>query len=242
MKQPSVHFFTPNSLLLKWEPQISTAIELEMYGFSKIIAESCSNDILEIVPSYHELAVYLTEKANIQDVATKIKNLVVNRNQAELKSLKQRTLTIPVCYEGNFAIDLETVANMHHMNPSEVIRLHTQPVYSVSFLGFLPGFPYVSGLPEKLHTPRRENPRTKIAKGSVGIGGKQTGVYPQESPGGWHIIGNSPLCFFDVQKSPAALLRAGDKILFTSVSIKQYEQIATEVKKGTYELDIKHDD
>ena len=100
----------------------------------------------------------------------------------------------------------------------------------------------MSGLPEKLHTPRRENPRTKIAKGSVGIGGKQTGVYPQESPGGWHIIGNSPLHFFDVQKSPAALLRAGDKILFTSVSIKQYEQIATEVKKGTYELDIKHDD
>ncbi|HEX9108614.1 MAG TPA: 5-oxoprolinase subunit PxpB [Longimicrobiales bacterium] len=125
-----------------------------------------------------------------------------------------RMLEIPVRYGGEAGPDLEAVAQHAGLDAQEVVRLHSAGDYLVHMVGFAPGFPYLGGLDERLHCPRRAVPRTLVPAGSVGIGGSQTGVYPLESPGGWQIIGRTPLALFDPAREPAALLRPGDRVRF----------------------------
>jgi inhibitor of KinA len=124
---------------------------------------------------------------------------------------------IPVCYEREYAIDLEELAAAHGFTVDEVIRLHSGADYTVRMIGFSPGFPYLAGLPEPLATPRRDTPRLKVPAGSVAIGGRQTGIYSLETPGGWHIIGRTPLRLFQPEHDPPCLLRAGDRVRFVPV-------------------------
>ncbi len=133
-----------------------------------------------------------------------------------------RLVEIPVCYGSEYGPDLEDVAALHELTSAEVIRRHSAPPYRVQFLGFLPGFAYLSGLPPGLETPRRDTPRLSVPAGAVGIGGAQTGVYPLESPGGWQIIGRTPLILFDLNREPPALLRAGDRVRFVPISEETY--------------------
>lgn len=130
-----------------------------------------------------------------------------------------RCIEIPVHYGGEFGEDLFEVAKFHHTTSEEIIRRHTEPTYTVFMIGFQPGFPYLNGLPENLHTPRRDVPRTKVPAGSVGIGGSQTGIYPFTSPGGWQLLGRTDLPLFNIQNSPPTLLSAGDNVRFVAESI-----------------------
>lgn len=130
-----------------------------------------------------------------------------------------RHIEIPVYYGGSHGPDLGDVAAFHGITPEEVVRRHTEPVYTVFMMGFQPGFPYLGGLPEHLHTPRRAVPRTQVAAGSVGIGGAQTGVYPFASPGGWQIIGHTAQPLFDAAQYPPTLLAAGDTVRFVAAGI-----------------------
>lgn len=125
-----------------------------------------------------------------------------------------RLVELPVCYGGDFGPDLERVAAHAGLSPAEVVRLHAGAEYVVSMVGFAPGFPYLAGLPEQLATPRRATPRLKVPAGSVGIAGRQTGVYPQETPGGWQLIGRTPRRLFRPDAEPPALLRLGDRVRF----------------------------
>lgn len=126
-----------------------------------------------------------------------------------------RVLEIPVKYGGAWGEDLFEVASFHKITPEEVVRLHSEALYTVFMIGFQPGFPYLGGLPEILHTPRRKTPRVRVPQGSVGIGGSQTGIYPFASPGGWQLIGHSDVVLFDAQNEKApTFLRAGDKVRF----------------------------
>jgi inhibitor of KinA len=134
-----------------------------------------------------------------------------------------RTVEIPVCYDPKFALDLEHVARHAQISPSEVVELHSAADYRVHCLGFTPGFPYLAGLPKKLATPRRVTPRKEIPGGSVAIGGAQAGIYPQRSPGGWNVIGRTPLRLFDPQKDPPALLRSGDRVRFRPIKQDEFE-------------------
>ena len=135
-----------------------------------------------------------------------------------------RTITIPVCYEDQeFAPDLEKVALHAKLSKEEVIKLHSSSDYLIYMMGFLPGFPYLGGMNPRLETPRLETPRTKIPAGSVAIGGAQTGLYPVESPGGWNIIGRTPLRLFDVKRRPFFLYEAGDKIRFLPITREEFE-------------------
>jgi inhibitor of KinA len=136
---------------------------------------------------------------------------------------KTRVIEVPVCYGGELGCDLEDVAIYHELTPQEVIRLHTEPEYLVYMIGFAPGFPYLGGMNEQIATPRRSTPRLIIPAGSVGIGGKQTGIYPIESPGGWHLIGRTPLLLFQPCQDPPSLLRAGDRIRFYPISKDEYD-------------------
>ena len=138
-------------------------------------------------------------------------------------------MTIPVCYGGDFGPDLAFVAKHAGLTEAEVIRRHTGRDYRIYMLGFLPGFPYLGGLDPRLFTPRLQNPRTAIPAGSVGIGGEQTGIYPVASPGGWQLIGRTPLDLFDPERPPR--YAAGDCIRFTAITAEQFAKLAE--KEGT---------
>lgn len=143
--------------------------------------------------------------------------------QTERKSAAQAgVVEIPVCYGGEYGPDVVAVAQHCGLKEAEVSSLHAGASYVVHAVGFSPGFPYLGGLPEKLHTPRRATPRTSVPAGSVGIGWMQTGVYPLASPGGWQLIGRTPLVLFDAARSPAALLRVGDKVKFKAITPEEF--------------------
>jgi inhibitor of KinA len=129
-----------------------------------------------------------------------------------------RVVEIPVCYGGDLGPDLEDVAKQHGIGVDDVIRIHTAGDYLVYMIGFMPGFAYLGGLAPELATPRRSSPRTAVPAGAVGIGGQQTGVYPLVSPGGWNLIGRTPLRIFDVSREQASLLETGDRVRFVPIS------------------------
>jgi inhibitor of KinA len=133
--------------------------------------------------------------------------------------------TIPVCYDSEFGPDLTDVAQHAGLSVEEVVRLHSSPTYLVYFLGFSPGFVYLGGLPEALHTPRLATPRISIAAGSVGIAGSQTGIYPVDSPGGWRLIGRTPLRMLDPEGSPPTRLQPGDRMRFAAIDRATFEEL-----------------
>jgi KipI family sensor histidine kinase inhibitor len=139
-----------------------------------------------------------------------------------------RVVRIPVCYGGPHGPDLDEVAGRCGLTPDRVAQLHSAGEYRVHLLGFLPGFPYLAGLDPRLATPRRDQPRTRVPAGSVAIGGGQTGVYPLDSPGGWHLIGRTPLRLFDPRRDPPALLRPGDRVSFDPISPEELERMEAE--------------
>jgi inhibitor of KinA len=136
-----------------------------------------------------------------------------------------RLVILPVLYGGEQGPDLDFVARHHQLSVEEVIALHSGPEYLVYMIGFAPGFPYLGGLPERLATPRLEKPRLSVPKGSVGIGGAQTGVYSVDSPGGWRLIGRTPVPLYDPRKDPPALLQAGDRVRFRPVTAAEAAEI-----------------
>ena len=136
-----------------------------------------------------------------------------------------RQFKVPMCCEGEFALDLKDVAVSARLTEREVIDLYCATDFQVRCIGFTPGFPYLAGLPEKLFTPRRSIPRTKIAAGSVAIGGGQAGIYPMVSPGGWNVIGRTPWLLFNPEENPPALLRAGDSVRFKSIACAEFDAL-----------------
>jgi inhibitor of KinA len=136
-----------------------------------------------------------------------------------------RIIELPVCYGGEFGVDLEFVARHTRLAPEQVIELHSGVNYVVEMIGFAPGFPYLSGLPPQLSTPRRATPRLAVASGSVGIGGAQTGVYSIDSPGGWQLIGRTPVALFRPQLPQPSLLRVGNRVRFRSISRYEFDHI-----------------
>lgn len=140
------------------------------------------------------------------------------RGLDEVEPVDAREVEIPVCYGGECGPDLDALARRHRLAPDEVARIHAAGEYRVHMIGFAPGFPYLAGLDRRIATPRRDTPRTRVPAGSVAIGGRQTGVYPIDSPGGWHLIGRTPLRLFLAEREPPALLRVGDRVRFRSIS------------------------
>jgi KipI family sensor histidine kinase inhibitor len=137
-----------------------------------------------------------------------------------------REIEIPVCYVEEFGPDLRDVAAMHGMTPAQASELHSSPTYTVYFLGFAPGFGYLGGLPKALASPRLETPRAKVPQGSVGIGGNQTAIYPFATPGGWRLIGRTPLLMFRRERTPMSLLQIGDQVRFRAISKEEFAELS----------------
>lgn len=144
---------------------------------------------------------------------------------AEMSEESPRIVDIPVCYGGSFGPDLAEAASLCGLTETKLIRLHTEARYAVEMIGFAPGFPYLSGLPEQLAVPRRAVPRQSVPAGSVGIGGSQTGIYPLDTPGGWQIIGRTPLRLFRPELESPALLATGGEVRFQPISAERYAEI-----------------
>jgi len=183
----------------------------------------------ELVPAYTSITIYydpwvVSEKGQI-DPYQKVVEILQQRLAevpANTKSTTSEIMEIPVCYGGEFGPDLEIVADHTKLPPEKVITLHASGNYKVYMIGFAPGFPYLGGLPTKLTAPRKQTPRTTIPAGSVGIAGRQTGIYPIETPGGWQLIGRTPLMLFDPEREKPSLLQAGDTVKFIPISEEEF--------------------
>jgi len=191
--------------------------------------------VIELAPAYTTVAVFFDPVRVINDtvepnrasecLTQKIREALAHGKRKQVEHAAARLVKIPICYDPEFALDLDHVADHARMSPKEVVALHSRGHYLVNCLGFTPGFPYLTGLPEKLTTPRRATPRTEIPAGSVAIGGRQTGVYPQVSPGGWNVIGRTPMRLFDAQKDPPVLLRVGNRVRFRAITREEFEAL-----------------
>ena len=170
---------------------------------------------IEAIPAYSSLSVIykVSMKCNFKSVSQFLENLIQNLNNQHITH--RNLIEIPVIYDGE---DLEYVANFHQLSIEEVIKIHTSATYRIFMMGFLPGFAYMGGMDERIATPRKDSPRQKVPAGSVGIAGKQTGIYPLESPGGWQLIGRTNLPLFDPSAMPPTLLQAGDLVKFVCVT------------------------
>ena len=187
--------------------------------------------MIELAPAYTSVAVFFdpVDVAKASGASGEIHDWLTTRIRAAAaggarrrRSLS-RTVEIPVCYDPEFGVDLEDVARHAQISTKEVVDLHSAAEYRVSCIGFVPGFPFLTGLPKILATPRRVTPRKEIPPGSVGIGGAQTGIYPLRSPGGWNLIGRTPLKLFEPAKDPPTFLQAGDRVRFRAITREEFD-------------------
>ena len=187
--------------------------------------------IIELAPAYATLAIFFdpTQTADVSELIDEIRAALTAETSAA--ATKRRVVTIPVCYLADFAPDLPDVAQHAGVSVGDATRRFTDARFRVSCVGFTPGFPYLSGLPAQLATPRRGTPRTQVPLGSVAIGGVQAGIYPQASPGGWNIIGRTPLRLFDASRAEPATLRAGDEVRFNSITREKFDRLANETTR-----------
>lgn len=228
--------FGHSALLIEWPARLEENILNDILRLQSILESEINEGIIETVNAYNSLTVLFDPlKVNLAELQHTIKTL--DRKDAIQVIKSNRTWKIPVCYDSSFGIDLEELSQSKKISIEELIQLHCQHTYLIYFIGFLPGFLYLGGLPEILHAPRRPSPRLKIDRGAVAIGGMQTGVYPSESPGGWNIIGNSPINFFDPKSNPPCFAKAGDRIQFFAVTVEDYKNIREEVLKGEYKIE-----
>jgi inhibitor of KinA len=185
----------------------------------------------ETIPAFASLLIHYdpldTDYRTVADTLIGLQIDFGTKDHAE-----SRTVDIPVCYGGEYGEDLGFVARHSGLSEEDVIALHSGRTYRIYMLGFLPGFPYLGGLDERLYTPRLSDPRTRIPAGSIGIGGEQTGIYPLESPGGWQLIGRTPLKLFDPEKGGSLPYKAGDFIRFVPIRAEEFRAMESASEKG----------
>ena len=228
--------FGNRAILIEWPAKIDEKTLNDVLIFKNAILKNNTKVIIEVINSYSSLTIYYYNTIeNIDNEISALKSIY--NEQESFISTKNYIWKIPVCYDEAFGVDLNEISTKTKLKYSEIISRHSDSIYTVYFIGFLPGFLYLGGLDKKLHFPRKENPRLQVKKGAVGIGGRQTGIYPQESAGGWNIIGNSPIDFFDRKKELPCFAQAGDKVQFIPIDIETHNEIANLVAYKRYHIE-----
>jgi inhibitor of KinA len=225
--------FTPlgdRAITIALGDAIDEAINRRVRAISALLDARALPCVVDQVPAYSSIAVHYdpalvggdeADGSPYERLVNTLQGLLVDMHEDELPP--GRTVEIPVCYGGDLGPDLDDVARQHGLTPEDVIRIHTAGDYLVYMVGFMPGFAYLGGLATELATARRASPRTAVPAGTVGIGGVQTGVYPLVSPGGWNLIGRTPLRIFDASREAASLLEAGDHVRFRPISRRNFD-------------------
>ena len=214
------------SLLVELGDEICPTVNQRVQELFTAIDRQRSKGILDLIPSYRTLLlIYDPLCISLDEIKAGIKDIWNNPDQSRLP--QPQTVKIPVVYGGEHGPDLKLVAQYHNLTPREVIDFHTSPTYRVYMIGFTPGYPYLGEVLDAIATPRRETPRTLVPKGSVGIAQRQTGIYPVDSPGGWQIIGWTPVKLFDPFGKPPSHLVMGDRVQFHAITAQEASQWQT---------------
>lgn len=218
-----------SALLITLGDDASEVTLARVRGVTEILDASSLDDMTEIVPGFRTVAVhYDAMRTSYASFADRVATLVGDVSGATAP--KAREIQIPVLYGGELGPDLDHVAEHNGLSASEVIAIHQRPDYLVHMIGFAPGFPYLGGMSERIATPRRDTPRRAIPQGSVGIAGSQTGVYPIETPGGWQLIGRTPVPLFRPNGREPSLLRAGDRVRFVAIDRAQFDELESKLR------------
>jgi len=221
-----------NAVLVEWPKTVDKAILEDILQFTERF-KHLGLDGWEMSVAYNSLTMVNNFEEVDHDKIKKIINECCSSNKS-IRAAERYLWRIPVCYDLAFGIDLEETSNSLGLSVEKLIELHTSFQYVVYGIGFLPGFMYLGSLPQALEIPRHKEPRPEVAKGSVGLAGKQTGIYPQDSPGGWNIIGNCPIPIFDSGKEKPCFANVGDKIQFYEISGGKYDLHKIECEVGIY--------
>ncbi len=216
------------SIVVEFGNLISEEINKKVVSLMEAIENSDINDFIdEMTPTYRSLMInYNPLKIDFDSLLKEVK--LLEKNIKSSGTIKKNIIEIPVLYGGEYGPDIENVAKHNNLSIEEVIKIHSEKEYLIYMLGFTPGFPYLGGMDERIETPRLKVPRTKIPEGSVGIASKQTGVYPIDSPGGWQLIGRTPLKLYDPDKESPILLKAGNYVKFVPITKEEFDKLSAE--------------
>lgn len=220
-----IHIVGDRGLLVEYGDRIDPVVNKKVISMAIGLEHDTPEGVVEIIPSYLSLLMIYDPSVTTAS-ALQESLLSLEQRLTEIEIPPPNTVVIPVCYGGEFGPDIEFVAESNNLTVDDVIRLHSGPAYQIFMIGFSPGFPYLGGLPREIHTPRLKTPRTRVLVGSVGIANEQTGIYPVTSPGGWQLIGRTPLTLFDPERSNPFLYRTGDRIRFKPISPEEYGRLA----------------
>jgi KipI family sensor histidine kinase inhibitor len=225
--------FGETAVLVEWPKEVSETILNDILNFRNVL-ESRLEAHWVFVPSYNSLTL-ICQRADFEFPMLKENLLEWYENSENTLVLKRRLWKLPVCYDTDFGPDLQETSDKLGLSLEELVRLHTAHQYTVYGIGFLPGFMYLGGLPKQLEIQRKKTPRLHVEKGSVGLAGKQTGIYPQDSPGGWNIIGRCPVPMFNLNLENPCFVNVGDRIQFHAIDRSTFDLRIIEAEVGIYQ-------
>ena len=216
--------------IVEFGQQIDEATHARVMGLAQALAEGRARGewpgVVEWVPAYTTLTVHFSDRGSTDAAAEAAPALLLLAQRAAPLARPGRRWRLPVCFDADFAVDLDEVARLRGLAPSQVVELMTRAVFRVYMLGFQPGFAYMGGLPAELELPRRASPRTAVPERSLAVAGRMCAVYPWRSPGGWHLLGRTPLALFDATRAgDPAWLRAGDEVRWTAIDRAAYQAL-----------------
>lgn len=224
------------ALVAEFGNQIEEGLNQQVHHLAARLTKACIPGVQELLPTFRSLMIYYNPlEIRYGELKKQVESLA--EDMGEAVENRKRILKIPCCYGARFGPDLRDMEQYTGMDREEIIRLHSSVDYKIYMMGFLPGFVYLGGLDKRLEMPRLTTPRVKIFAGAVGIGGSQTGVYPLASPGGWRLIGGTPVDFYDPDRENPILCEAGEYIRFVPITVDDYYDIRRLVAKGEYKLE-----
>ena len=229
MSFPRIYAIHDQAITIEFSQEIDEQTNLQVIAWQDEIEANPFKGFIECVPAYSSLTIYVDSTCNVQalkeQLQTKLSLLEANTHFNTTSDLQpNKIIEIPVCYDLEFGFDLPWLSNYLNLSIQEIISLHSEHIFRVYMIGFIPGFPYMGSLPPALESPRKQIPSMKIPAGSIAIAGKQTGIYPADVPGGWQVIGRTPLQMFDKLKEPCSLLHAGEMIKFKPITREAFNQ------------------
>ncbi|MGB8400014.1 5-oxoprolinase subunit PxpB [Bradyrhizobium sp.] len=221
-----------SALVVEFGSAIDRKVSDRVLALAETVKESGLPGVTEVVATFRSLSVIYDSLLTTGGELERAVAALIKAGRAS--SHVTRLWDIPACYDPGFAPDIEEVARSVGLSPAEVAALHADPQYHVYMIGFVPGYPYMGDLPAQLRLPRRSDPRTRVPAGSLAIATSMTAVYPYESPGGWHLIGASPVRFFDPESAGGALLSPGDAVKFRPVTAQEFARIRLAIERNDY--------